>query len=198
MAISAGVAAVAAGGASIASAGFGLAASSEKAKGVKLQAQGVQAGDEFQAAELDRAAKYGDLKAEQVGAQRTQQLNRTLGNIDAIRAASHADPTSPTGAAYRDYQEEIGGTQKSIEVSNILAQSRKQEAEAAYLRVAGANALLSGDVGAHAQLLGGYADAAGKVSQGLASPGFGFGKSGGSGLSAASLSTLNATDPGNI
>ena len=148
---------------SIASAGFGLAASSEKAKGIELQAEGVNAGNQFQAAELDRAAEYGDLKAVQTGAQMTQKLNMTLGNIDAIRAASHTDPTSPTGAAFRDAQEDIGITQKTITVDNILAQSRKQEAEAAYLRVAGANALLAGKVGANAARLGGYADFFGKL-----------------------------------
>ncbi len=152
--------------ASIASAGFGLAASGEKAHAVELQAAGVNAGNQFQADELERAAQYGDVKAVQTGAQLTQRLNMTLGNIDAIRAASHTDPTSPSGVAYRDSQEYIGTTQRGIAVENILAQSQKQESEAAYLRVAGANALLSGKVGAHAVRLGGYADFAAKIGQG--------------------------------
>lgn len=166
---------------SIASAGFALEASSEKAKGVELQAQGVNAGNQFQAAELDRAAEYGDLKADQTGTTMTQRLNMTLGNIDAIRAASHTDPTSPSGAAYRNQQEDIGTKQTTTTVNNILADARQKEADAAYLRVAGANALLAGKVGARAVRLGGYADALGKVGQGISQ----FGGGGGGAAAAA-------------
>jgi hypothetical protein len=88
-----------------------------------------------------------------------------LGNIDTIRAAAHTDPTSPTGAAVRDYHESVGLSQKSIAVDNILAQSRQEDAEAAYLRQAGKSALLSGEISAGAGLLG-------AVGQGLgAAPG---------------------------
>src|SRR5450432_1314225 len=76
-----------------------------------LQSQGVAAGDDYQAAKLEQAAQYGDLKAVQTGGQMTRQLNQTLGNIDAVRAAANADPNSPTGAAFRDNQESIGDTQ---------------------------------------------------------------------------------------
>lgn len=136
-------------------------------KGTMNAAKGQQQADEFQAAELDQAAKYGDLKAVQTGATMTQKLNQTLGNIDVIRAASHNDPTSPTGAAYRDYQEDIGITQKTTTVDNILAQSRKQEAEAAYLRAAGHNALLAGKISAWSSLLGAGGSAASKSTFGL-------------------------------
>lgn len=158
-----------------------------QAAGARLKAQGENAADQFQANELDRAAEYGDLKADQTGAQLTQRLNVTLGNIDAMRAAAHTDPSSPTGAAVRDFQESVGLNQKSITVSNILAQSRKQESEAAYLRVAGANALLAGDVAARGIMLGargarlaGYSNAISKFGQGG-----GGGGGGGSGGEAA-------------
>lgn len=120
-----------------------------------MKAEGVKAADDYQAAELDRAAEYGKLKADQTGAIMTQRLNTTLGNIDAIRAASHNDVTSPTGAAYRDRQEQIGVTQKTTTVSSILAQARQQQADAAYLRQAGEQALLAGKIAAAGQLLGG-------------------------------------------
>lgn len=142
----------AAAGASLVSAGLGAYATYEKAKGVK-------AANEFQAAELELQAEYGRLKADQTSAQLTQKLNQTLGNIDAIRAASHTDPTSPSGVAYRDYQEEIGVTQKSITVGSILAKSRQQEADAAYLRKSGSDALLLGKIGAVGQLIGGASQA---------------------------------------
>jgi hypothetical protein len=63
----------------------------------QLQAQGTNAGDQFPAAELDRAAQYGDLKAVQEGGQLTRNLAITLGNIDATRR-SRANPTPPTCA----------------------------------------------------------------------------------------------------
>lgn len=57
-----------------------------------LQAKGTADADEYQAA--GTGATYGDLKAAQTGG----QMTRRLGNIDAVRAASNADPSSPTGA----------------------------------------------------------------------------------------------------
>jgi hypothetical protein len=45
---------------------------------------------------------------------------------DHVRAAAHADPTSPTGAAVRDWHETLGLTQKSINVDNIIAQSDQE------------------------------------------------------------------------
>jgi hypothetical protein len=71
---------------SIVGAGLSAYANIEKAMGTKQA-------DEYQAAELDRAAEYGRLKATQTSAQMTQKLNQTLGNIDVIRAAAHDDPT---------------------------------------------------------------------------------------------------------
>ena len=64
-----------------------------------LQAQGVATANEYQAEKLEVAAKYGELKAVQTNAQMTRSLNTTLGNIEAVRAAAHAYPLSPPGAA---------------------------------------------------------------------------------------------------
>jgi hypothetical protein len=134
-------------GFSLAATGFTAEGDLLKGKSAQLQAQGVAAADTFKAEQLERAAEYGDLKAAQTSAQMTRNLNVTLGNIDAIRAAAHTDPTSPTGAAYRGMVEEIGGEQKGITVENILAQSEEDVANAAYLRQASGRALLAGDIG---------------------------------------------------
>jgi hypothetical protein len=115
-----------------------------------------KAGDEYRAAELQRAAEYGQLKATQVTGQLTRNLNVTLGHIDAIRAAAHTDPSSPTGAAVRDYTEQVGTEQRGIEVANIEEQARTDEAAAAYMRFAGSQALLAGDIGAGADILGSF------------------------------------------
>jgi len=134
-------------GFSLASTGFTAEGDILKGKSAELQAQGVSAADTFRAEQLQRAAEYGDLKAAQTAGQMTRNLNMTLGNIDATRAAAHDDITSPTGAAYRGMVEEIGGEQKGITVSSILAQSQEDVANAAYLRQASGRALLAGDIG---------------------------------------------------
>jgi hypothetical protein len=133
-------------GFSLASAGFTAQGDLLKGESAQLQAQGVAAADTFRAEQLQRAAEYGDLKAAQTAGQMTRNLNMTLGNIDATRAAAHDDPTSPTGAAYRGMVEEIGGEQKGITVDSILAQSQEDVANAAYLRQASGQALLAGDI----------------------------------------------------
>jgi hypothetical protein len=160
-------------GFSLASTGFTAEGDILKGKSAQLQAQGVSAADTFKAEQLERAAEYGDLKAAQTAGQMTRNLNVTLGNIDAIRAAAHNDPTSPTGAAYRGMVEEVGGEQKEITVSSILAQSQEDVASAAYLRQASGRALLAGDIGqatagiaATADILKGIAGAFGSTSGG--------------------------------
>jgi hypothetical protein len=122
-----------------------------------LQSQGVAAGDNYQAAKLDQAAQYGDLKAVQTGGQMTRQLNQTLGNIDAVRAAAGADPNSPTGAAFRDNQETIGATNRGIAVGSILAQANQDRNDAAYYRSAASDALFAGYIGAGAGIAKGLA-----------------------------------------
>jgi hypothetical protein len=131
--------AAAAGGMSLAATGFTMLGEYTKSR--------AEAGAEkFKAEELEQQAQYGELKATQTNAQMTQRLAVTLGHIDAVRAAAHTDATSPTGAAVRGYREELGEQQKEITVENILQQSRRDEADAAYMRSNATNALLAGDI----------------------------------------------------
>lgn len=122
-----------------------------------LSAEGAATADEYQAAKLDNAAKYGELKAVQTGAQMTRSLNNTLGNIAAVRAAANTDPTSPTGAAVMQRQEEIGDEQRSITVNSILQQARQDSSDAEYYRKAADHALLAGGVSAAAGVAKGIA-----------------------------------------
>ena len=108
-------------------------------------------------------AQYGDLKAVQTGAQMTRNLNTTLGNIDAVRAATNTDPSSPTGAAVRDNQEAIGEDQRNIAVGSIEAQTAQNRTDAAFYRQASSDALLSGNIAAVA----GVATAVGKMAVGM-------------------------------
>ena len=140
---SSGGAGSAAGGTSIASIGLSTYAT-------LLKAQGTATADTYQADRLTTAAQYGDLKAAQTGAQMTRNLNTTLGNIDAVRAAANADPNSPTGAVIRDSQETLGTEQKTIQVDSIEAQADQDRNDAAYYRKASSDALLSGNISAAA------------------------------------------------
>lgn len=119
-----------------------------------LKAQGTATADQFQADRLETAAKYGDLKADQTQGQMTRNLNNVLQNISAIRAAANTDPSSPTGAAVHDYQEDIGTEQRNITVNSIKAQSQQQRSDAAYYRQASSDALLSGNISAAAGIFG--------------------------------------------
>jgi hypothetical protein len=149
----------AAGGGSIASIGLQYYANTLKADADTFRAEGEANAATFQAQRLDVAAKYGELKASQTGAQMTRNLNTTLGNIDAIRAAAHTDPTSPTGVAVRENTAAIGNEQRNITVDNIKTQTDQQVSDAAYYRTASANALLSGKMAHDADMTKAYADA---------------------------------------
>jgi hypothetical protein len=148
----------AAGASGLSVAGAGLGAYSQI-----LASQGTAAGDTFKADVLEQNAQRGRVAAVPTGATATERLNIDLGNIDAVRAATHNDPTSPTGAAIRDWHETLGLTQKSIAVDQIMAQSAQEDSEAAYLRSAAKAALTAGQISAAASLLGG----AGKAFAGL-------------------------------
>jgi hypothetical protein len=99
------------------------------------------------------------LQATQVNAQMTRNLAISLGKLDAIRAGGHADPFSPTGAAVRQTESDIGTEQKNIKVTNIMEQAKQDEADAAYMRYAGSQALLAGDISMAGTALGGVAGA---------------------------------------
>jgi hypothetical protein len=127
-------------GTSLASIGFSAASAG-------LKAEGTATADQYQAEQLQQAAEYGELKATQTNAQSVRNLTNSLANIDAVRAASRTDPSSPTGAAVRGYTEAIGTEQKNITVDSITEQAAMDESNAAYLRQASSTALLGGDLG---------------------------------------------------
>jgi hypothetical protein len=91
----------------------------------------VAAADNYKASALEAAAQRGKVAAVQTGGDATRKLSNDLANIDAVRAAAHDDPTSPTGSAIRDWSEQLGLTNKRIAVDNIVAQSNQEMADAA-------------------------------------------------------------------
>jgi hypothetical protein len=132
-----------------------LGAMGLNAYGSYMKGAGTKAADEYKAASLERSASYGRLKAAETSGQLLEHENETLGNIDAIRAAAHTDPSSPTGAAVKDTQEYLGNRARSIAVLNIQAQTDQEEADADYLRKAGKFAMGMGELGAAASIFSG-------------------------------------------
>jgi hypothetical protein len=94
-----------------AAAEIGIAAAAQEGYGVTIAiargvtacprqgCRGVAAGDNYKAASLENAARRGRVAAVQIGASASEKIFSDLANIDAVRAAAHTDPTSPTGAA---------------------------------------------------------------------------------------------------
>ena len=123
-----------------------LAATGFKMLGDYTSSRAEAGADVYKSELLEQQAEYGRLKAAQTNAQLTKNLAITLSHVDAVRAAMHIDPTSPTGAAVRGEMEATGQMRKDITVENILQQTRMDEANAAYMRSQASNALLSGDI----------------------------------------------------
>jgi hypothetical protein len=144
-----------------AGAGLSLASTGFKMVGDLYSAKATSAGDIFKAEELEQQAQYGELKALQTAGQMTLNLQKTLGHIDAVRAAAHTDPSSPTGAAVRGEYEYEGTEKKNIAVANIEQQARMDEANAAYLRTAAAQAIGAGNIKMLGDLFGGLSGAMG-------------------------------------
>ena len=135
-----------------------MAATGFQMLGDYVSSRATAGADVYQSELLEEQAQYGELKAKQTNAQMTRNLAITLGHVDAVRAAMHTDPTSPTGAAVRGEMEATGQMRKEITVENIMQQARMDEANAAYMRSQSSNALLSGDI---AMLGDAFAGAAG-------------------------------------
>ena len=126
--------------------GLSLAATGFKVLGDYMSSRAEAGALGYEAQVKEQEAEYGRLKATQTNAQLTRNLAITLGHVDAVRAAMHTDPSSPTGAAVRGEMEATGQMRKDITVENILQQVRMDEANAAYMRSQSSNALLSGDI----------------------------------------------------
>ena len=126
--------------------GLSLAATGFKMLGDYTSSRAEAGADVYKSELLEQQAEFGRLKATQTNAQMTRNLAVTLSHVDAVRAAMHTDPTSPTGAAVRGEMEATGQMRKDITVENILQQTRMDEANAAYMRSQVSNALLSGDI----------------------------------------------------
>lgn len=128
---------------------LGLSAFSSVAKGSASQSSyGAQAD------RAERAADFGRLQANLTDVTLRDELNRTLGNIDVIRAAGRIDPTSPTTAALLERETMVSDRQRNAALLNIRSQVNEDEASATYLRQAGDYALRMGYLDAGIKVAG--------------------------------------------
>lgn len=118
--------------------------------------EGAQAEQEFLAKRDERAAELGRLRSAQTDVAMREELNTTLANIDAVRAAASIDPTSPTTAAIKEAESVESDRQRDTKVTNILAQAREDDETARYRYQAGRDALLAGYLGAGGKVLKGF------------------------------------------
>jgi hypothetical protein len=139
-----------AGIASIAS--LGLTVAGDITKG-----NATQAADNFQADRAQRAAEFGQTQAALTDTTMRENLNATLGNIEAVRSAAGIDPTSPTTAALIDHSTELSDRQRMAAVGSIKAQNAEDLASADYLRKAGDFAVTQSYLSAATDVAGGVA-----------------------------------------
>lgn len=96
-----------------------------------------QAANDYQAARLEQAAQFGKTQAALTDATMRENLNNTIGTINAVRAAAGVDPSSPTTSAMVEMNSERSNRQRLAAVGSINSQVAEQEASAKYLREAG-------------------------------------------------------------
>lgn len=144
---------------------LGLASAGFSAFGSIEGAEGQKAADQYQAEVLNREAEYGRLQATQTNAAMSRNLGDTLAKIDAVRSAMHVAP-NPTSDEVRNQTDYIGSEQKEIKTTNFLEQATLDDSQAAYLRSAASTAMLSGEIGAGGDILGGLAKFAGGLNLG--------------------------------
>lgn len=116
-----------------------------------------KAADDYQAARLEQAAEFGKTQATLTDTTMRENLNSTIGTIQAVRAAAGIDPTSPTSGALIEMNSERADRQRMAAVGSINAQTAEQQASAKYLREAGDFAVTQSYVKAGTDAFSAYA-----------------------------------------
>lgn len=116
-------------------------------------------GDEYEAGQAENAAVIGRTKASQTSTFMSQDLDRQIQNIQAIRASSGVEDNSPTGEAIANNVRSRGNQQIAIKQGNILDQADQDDQAAAFYNSSAQNALIGGLLGGAGGLLGGLGGA---------------------------------------
>lgn len=119
-----------------------LAALTGLSTGVKAYGESQAQG--YAAAVAERDATVAKTQAAQTDTYLREELQRTLGNISAIRASSNVGTDSPTTAAVMDEQRRVADRERRIRVGNLEMESRAKQDEARFRRSAAKMALFGG------------------------------------------------------
>jgi hypothetical protein len=126
-----------------AAAALPYAAAAASLGGGIMQGLGGAAANKQQAAQAERAAQIGLIKASDTDTYMRDELQTTLANIQAIRASVGAE-ASPTEYAVIDKQRQTSDRQRETEVFNARAQAKSDEDAARFYRSSARMSLIGG------------------------------------------------------
>jgi hypothetical protein len=142
----------------VAAVALSVAATGLQVAGTLQAGQAAAAGENQRAQQAANASAIGRAKAAQTDAYMRDSLASTMGNIMAVRAAANTDPSSPTGFAVLNRQENLGDEARAQKVANINNQADSDASAAIFYRNSAENALT-----------GSYLSAGGRLASGLSS-----------------------------
>lgn len=105
---------------------------------------GQRASSRFEARRAERTAEIARLQADQTDVTMREELDSVLGSIQAIRASTGADPTSPTSLAVMQRERNIADRERRIRTGSLRMQAFQSEDDARFHRYAGRSALTGG------------------------------------------------------
>lgn len=112
--------------------------------GSLVGAVGEYRAGQYGAQQSERAAQQGRVQADQIDANYRDELNSTISNIRAIRAASGVGARSPTGMAIEDKQQRVSDRDRRIDVGSRRMQATQDENDARFRRSSAGWALVGG------------------------------------------------------
>lgn len=104
-------------------------------------------GDEYEAQQAENAAEIGKTQAAQTSTEMTQDLDRQVQQIQAIRASAGVEDNSPTGEAIVNNVRARGQQQMGIKIGSIMDQVTQDQNAAALYTSNAQNAILGGFLG---------------------------------------------------
>lgn len=125
-----------------------VAAIGLQAGGAFMEGQGKAAAYQYQEDRAQRMALAARTSADQTDSFLRGELQTTLGNINAIRAAANTSSNAPTALAISENERDESERQRRIRVGNLRAQATQYERDASYYSYAAGNALGLGTLNA--------------------------------------------------
>jgi len=102
---------------------------------------GSRAGSRYEAKRAKNTADIARLQADQTDVTMREELDSVLGSIQAIRASTGADPSSPTSLAVMQRERGIADRERRIRTGSLRMQAFQSEEDARFHRYAGRMAL---------------------------------------------------------